>query len=82
MAISEKNNNMAEAQDDSLQLKDLLALCIGKWKWFHLCGSSLRLSSHYATSVHTLHLDSHQGRKKRTLGHLFGDERLLRTGIV
>lgn len=36
MAISEKNNNMAEAQDDSLQLKDLLALCIGKWKWFVL----------------------------------------------
>ncbi len=33
MAIAKNNNNVRQ-QTDYLRLQDLLALCIGKWKWF------------------------------------------------
>ena len=37
MAITKTNNsNVRQQQADYLRLQDLLALCIGKWKWFVL----------------------------------------------
>lgn len=37
MAITRTNNSInPRQQDDYLRLQDLLALCIGKWKWFVL----------------------------------------------
>ena len=36
MAINRNNTNSSKQQVDYLKLRDLLALCIGKWKWFVL----------------------------------------------
>ena len=31
-----QNTSPAEPMDDSIQIKDLLYLCLAKWKWFIL----------------------------------------------
>lgn len=36
MAIIKNNNSLRQQQPDFLRMQDLLAICLGKWKWFLL----------------------------------------------